>query len=167
MKVLSSTSLSFIQVSSPNFRDTMLHNFFQRCWLLQYFQSKKTSLFWMISPPVCELENFQVQNYTLSSERESHKHTNNTHVTYSVHLRGSYATETIYWWKNLTRVWGNLLERPLTLLPSTSSEQFKNLRVARHKVHIYIVWSKKLAVSCVPRLALGHALSRKNKSNTQ
>ena len=40
MKVLSSTSLSFIQVSSPNFRDTMLHNFFQRCWLLQYFQSK-------------------------------------------------------------------------------------------------------------------------------
>ena len=108
----------------------------------------KTSLFWMISPPVCELENFQVQNYTLSSERESHKHTNNTHVTYSVHLRGSYATETIYWWKNLTRVWGNLLERPLTLLPSTSSEQFKNLRVARHKVHIHSLIKKVGCIMC-------------------
>ena len=110
---------------------------------------------------------FQVQNYTLSSERESHKHTNNTHVTYSVHLRGSYATETIYWWKNLTRVWGNLLERPLTLLPSTSSEQFKNLRVARHKVHIYIVWSKKLAVSWCFSFGFRTCFIKKKKSNTK
>ena len=92
MKVLS--SLSFIQVSSPNFRDTMLHNFFQRCWLLQYFQSKNFFILDDITTSVWTWK-FQVQNYTLSSERESHKHTNNTHVTYSVHLRGSYATETI------------------------------------------------------------------------
>ena len=166
MKVLSSTSLSFIQVSSPNFRDTMLHNFFQRCWLLQYFQSKNFFFFWMISPPVCELENFQVQNYTLSSERESHKHTNNTHVTYSVHLRGSYATETI------------LMKKPYSSVGKSPGETVnsapkhflwaiqKFARSAPQSTYRYIVWSKKLAVSCVPRLALGHALSRK-KSNTQ
>ena len=147
MKVLSSTSLSFIQVSSPNFRDTMLYNFFQRCWLLQYFQSKNFFILDDITTSVWTWK-FQVRNYTLSSERESHRHTNNTHVTYSVHLRGSYATETIYWWKNLTRVWGNLLERPLTLLPSTSSEQFKNLRVARHKVHIHSLIKKVGCIMC-------------------
>ena len=93
----------------------------------------------------------------------------NTQITHTSLTLCTFAALTrlkLYWWKNLTRVWGNLLERPLTLLPSTSSEQFKNLRVARHKVHIplaytYIVWSKKLAVSCVQRLALGHAYQEK------
>ena len=36
----------------------------------------------------------QVRNYTLLREKVTNTQ-NNTHVTYSVHLRGSYATETI------------------------------------------------------------------------
>ena len=141
--------------------------FFKGADCFNISKAKTSSFFWMISPPVCELENFQVQNYTLSSERESHKHTNNTHVTYSVHLRGSYATETI------------LMKKPYSSVGKSPGETVnsapkhflwaiqKFARRAPQSTYRYIVWSKKLAVSCVQRLALGHALSRKNKSNTQ
>ena len=120
----------------------------------------------MISPPVCELENFKskITHWVLSEK------VTNTQITHTSLTLCTFAALTrlkLYWWKNLTRVWGNLLERPLTLLPSTSSEQFKNLRVARHKVHIYIVWSKKLAVSWCFSFGFRTCFIKKKKSNTK
>ena len=148
MKVLSSTSLSFIQVSSPNFRDTMLHNFFQRCWLLQYFQSKNFFFFFGWYHHQCvnlKIFKSKITHWVLSEK------VTNTQITHTSLTLCTFAALTrlkLYWWKNLTRVWGNLLERPLTLLPSTSSEQFKNLRVARHKVHIHSLIKKVGCIMC-------------------
>ena len=119
----------------------------------------------MISPPVCELENFKskITHWVLSEK------VTNTQITHTSLTLCTFAALTrlkLYWWKNLTRVWGNLLERPLTLLPSTSSEQFKNLRVARHKVHIHSL-IKKVGCIMVFLVWLQDMLYQGKKSNTK